>query len=256
LSRAHLISGAVGGIIGAVTAGVGMVWSVANTLFLIDFLHYVTYLKFNSVFFGFLSTFIVQYPPSGFSFNVLSYVLAILLVVSFILSGVGFYGVYRGGEGSAGLLSLTIGIPGGTLGAILLILGNTLQQMEYVIINYCPSLYYICVGPFFVYEPNYLLIWIGMVVLAITFILFGSVSVAVSGSTASPQVALAAGILSIIGACLLFPYGLSAVGHGVFPAYNPVSVVGSIFAFLGFAVILVAFVLWAVVFYSSKESVF
>ena len=202
---------------------------------------------------------IIDPPPGHASLLVFSFVLAVLLIVSLVLSGVGFYGVYRRGGGGAGVLALIAAITGGTLGATLTTLGNILQQTEYVIVvNYFlfpfPVLY-----P--VREPNYLFVWVGMLVVAVTFILLGSASIAVRASTATPSVALAAGILSIIGACLLPLYGLSMVGHEtihppLFLSFPLVNVAGGIFALFAFTLILVAFVLWTVVFYSSREAIF
>ena len=220
-----------------------MIWSIVNTLFLQDFSFYVLYLQTDVLlvyFYVVFPMFGVEYPPSGFYLTVFSFVLAVLLIVSLVLSGVGFYGVYRRGGGGAGVLALIAAITGGTLGATLTTLGNITGNHS-IIPCFCSN-----GGTYFfnlpVYVgPNYLFVWVGMLVVAVTFILLGSASIAVRASTATPSVALKAGIISIIGACFL--------------GFPPIPWLW-FFWLLAFTLMLVAFVLWTVVFYSSREAIF
>nr|MDO8079480.1 hypothetical protein [Candidatus Freyarchaeota archaeon] len=114
----------------------------------------------------------------------------------------------------------------------------------YILVPF-PPFYY----PFFympVSTPNYGFIWIGFIILTVTFIMLGAASIAVRGETGNSSASTSAGIVGIIGACFLVPFGLIMV----VPA---VPWLAGVFTLVGFALIMVAFILWAVVFFSSRE---
>nr|MDO8081400.1 hypothetical protein [Candidatus Freyarchaeota archaeon] len=147
--------------------------------------------------------------------------------MSGVLTGVGFYGMYQAGGGAMGVVGLIFGIIGGTAGSLLLILGNILGTPLTL----------------FASEPNYLFIWIGMIILGVSFILLGVTSRVVRGSTTRPSAAAAAGTLSIIGGCFFFPYILDWL----------LRIAGGIFTLIAFVLVLSAFIIWAAVFFGSRN---
>ncbi|MEM3564525.1 MAG: hypothetical protein QXR19_14925 [Candidatus Jordarchaeaceae archaeon] len=132
----------------------------------------------------------------------------LLLIVCCVLTGVGFYGLRLIGGSAMGIVGLILGIVGGSIGGVLIVIDG--------------------------FIPGFLIGWIGAIVLGVTFVVLGASSIVMRESTAHPSVAVAAGILSIIGGSLT-----------------------AIFIFLvgvfGFGLIFVAMILWAIVFYSSRE---
>ena len=102
--------------------------------------------------------------------------------------------------------------------------------------------------PFFweVPTPNYGFIWLGFIILAVSFIVLSAASIAIRNGTANSSAAVAAGIVGIIGACFLVPFILVVVLPGI-------PWLAGVFTLIGFALIFVSFILWAVVFFSSRE---
>lgn len=235
MSRAAILTGTAGGIIGTITAGIGIIWSLATIIvtsangFLWYHLKLVENLAILSdEFWLYFSLYMFElYYFSMITGDeafplILLVVLGILLIVSCILTGVGFYGVYKAGGGAMGLVSFIFGIIGGALAGNFLFLEGIFGALT------LPS-------PIGLYFPG----WIGMVVLGVTFIIFGVSSIVVRETTTRPRASVAAGILSIVGACLFFP---SLLG-----------LYGLIMVMVGFALMFVAFLLWAIVFYSSRD---
>nr|MDO8081409.1 hypothetical protein [Candidatus Freyarchaeota archaeon] len=232
MSRGALLTGTAGGIIGTITAAIGIIWSIIDVQLIITLFRYSTPLYLSDAFLynnlSIILTFAAAPSTSPLLFFVFSLVLGILLIVSCVLTGVGFYGLYQAGGDAMGVVGLIFGIVGGAAGGTLIILGNT-------ILSSAPLS-----GTSFLFStPNYSVIWKGMIMLAVTFILLGSASIVVRGTTTRSGTSVAAGILSIIGACLFFLFFLGDFG--------------SIIALVGFGLIFVAFILWAVVFYSSRN---
>lgn len=114
MSRGALLTGTAGGIIGTLPSGIGIVWSITNIqLYLemqsrINLYNLLSLMDMLATFYDFYggSSFIyflfilqpMSYPPTPFlllSF-IFSLIVSILLIVSGILTGVGFYGVYKG----------------------------------------------------------------------------------------------------------------------------------------------------------------
>jgi hypothetical protein len=231
LAKAAFLTGIFGGIIGSVTAGIGIIWGISSVL-LINELN---------------TTFVAIYPvPQNEPlFILLSILLAILLVVSGVLTGVGFYGMYQTGGGAMGVVGLISGIIGSSLGAFFIFLGNIITGTKYVFnidfilygFTSSPPPLFIMISTMVV--PQFFFIGVGVIIIAITFIMFGATSIAARKTTTRPSVSIATGILSVIGGCFLLPYILG--------------VLGGILAQIGFGLLFIAFVLWAVVFYSSKQ---
>ena len=237
MSRGALITGTTGGVIGAITAAIGIIWlSILNTFqteiynYLAQIGTYLSTLVPFSIFYGEPFPFpIIPFLPSWSLFGLSSSILAVFFIVSGILIGIGFYGTYKIGGGAMGVVGLILGIIGCTLGALQIILGNLLTATQFIPMPITPYIIPVIL-------PNFTIMWIGFMVLGVTFILLGSASITVREMTMNPSASQAAGILSIIGGslfllCVLFLGGI---------------------LFIGFILIFVAFILWAAVFYTSR----
>ncbi len=187
MSRGALLAGVAGGIIGAITTAIGVAWGV---------LAFAAVFSFNlwQLLFGLDAVYIA-----------LTLVIAIGLVVTCILTGIGFYGVGEAGGGGMGTACLIIGIIFGSAAGILL-----LASLSPSVTTWLSLISAIC--------------------LLVAFIVFGAGSISMREVTARPSAAMAAGILAIIGGVFVFVFGI-----------------------IGYGLMFVAFILWAIVFYSSKE---
>ncbi|MHA1209852.1 MAG: right-handed parallel beta-helix repeat-containing protein, partial [Candidatus Freyarchaeota archaeon] len=238
------LAGTVGGVVGAITAAVGIIWVILVDAFLTE-IH--TYLGQLTHFFMILIplSWYYSYPyhgypypivpplPHAFLFGVSSVILSILLVATGILIGFGFYGTYETGGGAVGLRGLTLVTIGITLGALLITVGTLTKGYMYadVVVELTSN-------PFLpVPTPNFPVIWMGFIVLGFTFIQLGSASISVREMTQKPSASNAAGILSILGAITFL------IGGFIWP----------VILVVGFILILVASILWTAVFYLSKE---
>ena len=229
MSKEALLTGTAGGIIGAITAVMGIIWSIIYVRFYMDFTNYLSIVSSLSIFLGPFAFVIQTYQASEQTLLWFSLLLAIFLIVTGILIGVGFYGTYKIGGGAMGVVGLIFGIIGGTSGALFIILGNLLTTTLFIPMPIIPFILPITM-------PNYPIMWIGFMVLGVTFILLGSASITVREMTMNASASQAAGILSIIGGSLFL------VGALIF---------GGILL-IGFILIFVAFILWTVVFYTSR----
>lgn len=144
-----------------------------------------------------------------------------------------------------GYSGLITSIVGSSLGATLIYLGIISKVYDIssgvVYFIFIPLVLY----TYPVLVPNFFYIWLGLVVLAITFIMLGVSTLAMRETFSMPSAVTAAGVLSIVGGCFLFPYVL--VWMKLIP------LLGVVFAFIGFAMILVVFIIWTIVFYSSRN---
>ncbi|WXG41796.1 MAG: hypothetical protein WED07_13700 [Candidatus Freyarchaeum deiterrae] len=233
-----LLSGAVGGIVGTVTAAFGIIWVFITYSFLTDMNNYLgqwsSYLIpiFEPGYGGLQPTSPPLYSPSWFSFSVSSFILAILLIVTGVLIGIGFYGIHKSGGGAMSVVGLIFSIIVIAGGALLIIMGNLTTGYMYA--NLMVEMQAVPFLP--VPTPNFPLIWIGFFILGVAFILVGSASYSVRDMTDSPGASSAAGILSIIGAMFFILGG-----------------VWYVLLIVGFGLIFISFILWAVVFYSSRN---
>nr|MDO8080408.1 hypothetical protein [Candidatus Freyarchaeota archaeon] len=186
MSRGALLTGTAGGIIGTITSALGFIW-------------YIVYLYIAQRY-----TWILFVPVyTGPSTLVIAFTILFLalLLVSCVLTGVGFYGLYAIGGSSMGIVALIFGIIGGASFLVLELID--------------------------LFTNNPILFLIGVIILIISFIIIGAASITLREVTTRPGAALAAGILSIIGGVLLI--GL-----------------------LGFPLLFVAFLLWAIVFHTTE----
>nr|MDO8079256.1 hypothetical protein [Candidatus Freyarchaeota archaeon] len=246
MSRVALLTGTIGGIVGTITTALAVIWGFITNTFLGELSSYMSKLNWYltsvfrpDLFYGFILPYPIPYFPSASTFAVTSFILVLLLIVTGLLTGIGFYGTYKIGGGAMGIVALIFSIIGITLGALLILMGNlTIAYMSAYVwggeTGYIPAL------P--VPIPNLYLIWISFLVIGITFIILGSASIKVGEMTAMPSASKAAGILSIIGSIAFILDGLIGIwAHNI------------ILAIIGFGLIFAAFILWAVVFYSSRN---
>lgn len=236
LPKTALLTGSVGGIIGAVAGSIGMIWSLIDVLYLMELaramndllLMILTIFRYSpALSFMYGSSFA---PISGLYF-LFSMILALLLILGGVLTGVGFYGTRQAGAGAGGRVGLASGIIGGVAGGLFLILANLFPapfNLNYFVI---------------ISAPNYLLIFIGFAILGVSLILMGLASIGVRYATEHSTATATAGVLSIIGGCLLGTYILNWL----------ISIAGDIMALIGFALIVSAFTIWAAVFYGSRN---
>ena len=157
--------------------------------------------------------FLVPVGPSPLLIAV-SVIFVALLVVACILTGIGFYGMYTAGGGAMGIVGLIFGIIGGAAFGILFLIGTFLPY-----------------DSFSYYTPLLIWGWIGLIILGVSFIIMGSASIVVREYSIHSGTAVAAGILSIIGGSCLILYLASIIG---------------------FVLLFVAFLLWAIVFYGTE----
>ena len=268
MSRGMLLTGTAGGIIGAITTAFGIAWIFILNTFQTEISYYVT--EWGYYLTSLLGTYTwdgvpvsysiypIPYFPSASLFGVSSFILTVFLIVTGILIGVGFYGMYKIGGGEMGVVGLVFGVMGVTVGALLIIMANLATAYEQALLTVGAGEAAFVVPVIPVPTPNYSLIWIGFLILGFAFIVLGSVSISVREMTEKPSVSLAAGILSIMTAVVLILFNLI----GLIPVQTVIALgavesnisAGIFFGgIIGFWPILVAFILWAVVFYSSRN---
>jgi hypothetical protein len=153
-----LLAGTAGGIIGTIASAFGIIWIL-------------TYLFAPSYPFLFIPT-----GPTDLQI-VISLIFLSLFLVACILTGIGFYGLYKLGGSSMGIVALIFSI----------ICGSS----------------FLVLGLLSLFVTTTLLAWIGMLIILVSFIIIGVASIVLREITENPGVMMAAGILSIIGAVLL-----------------------------------------------------
>ncbi|MGQ9722912.1 MAG: hypothetical protein ACUVXA_16510 [Candidatus Jordarchaeum sp.] len=188
MSRGAILTGFAGGIIGAITSVLGIIWFAAALTIVMSF--------WSSIF----SPFFFGASPATLALVI---IVAVLFAVTCILVGIGFYGIGQIGGGAMGTASLIVGIVLGSAFGVLSIVG-------------------VLVFP--------LLSTISYVVLGVTFIIFGAASITMHEVTMHPSASMAAGIIAIIGGVFIILLGV-----------------------IGGALMFVSFIIWAIVFYSSRE---
>ncbi|MGQ9723670.1 MAG: hypothetical protein ACUVXA_20405 [Candidatus Jordarchaeum sp.] len=234
MSKAYLLAGTAGAIIGTITAFIGVMWGVVNALFFMDLSNYMSMIMVFSTFLGPIAAFIIPYPSSSIWLLLASLIQAPMLIVTCTLTGLGFYGIRKVGGGIIGVVAFIFGIVGSIVGSLLIVVGNFLTMTSVAII---PNMYDFTLLIIPTTTPNFLIMWIGFVVLAVTFIIIGSASIKLREITLNSSASSAAGILSIIGGCLI-------IGGPMILGWTII---------IGFILLFVAFILWAVVFFSSRE---
>ncbi len=248
MPRGALLTGAAGGILGSITGITGVLWIIVNINFAVDIYNYSEMLGLFSQLYGLWALAMIPYPSSGFLFSTLTLLLAIFIIVSCILLGAGFYGTYQAGGGVMGVVGLIFGIIGGSAGGLFILLGNFITSAKLVPLFVVPIFEgFEGIIPYPVFTPNTPIIWLGLMVLTVSFILLGVSSIVVREITANSSASMAAGILSIIGACFLVLYVLMQF------EFPPLAILAGILTLVGFILIFVAFVIWAVVFATSRD---
>ncbi len=248
MSRGALLTGIAGGIVGSITGIIGIIWIMVSTKLAIDIYNYIQLVMGLSAFYGIHIFALTPLPNSIFQFITLSIVFAGFLIMSGILIGVGFHGLYKAGGGTMGRVGFVSGIMGTATGSLFILLGNVITSTK-VMYLFLVSIFIGFTGilPVPLSTPNLFVVGIGMIALAVTFFTLGVSSIVVRETTINSAASAAAGVLSIVGACLLILYTL------VQYEASSLALLGGIMSFIGFALIFVAFILWTVVFTSSRD---
>jgi hypothetical protein len=236
LSKAFT-TGLVGGIIGAITAGTGIVWSIIYYLLIIDKLNYMNYLYIAVI----LKTPPIQSTQADILLHIITIIFAVLLIVTGVLIGIGYYGYYSAEGQKIGLVALVTGIIGPLAAGILLILGTMVIRTVQLIARSTTDFSFF----WLIYFPG-LAAWIGLVFLAATFIIFGSTSIITRKSSPKPGIATVAGILSLIGGSLII----------FMDEYSYIFLYGNLTIFfgpLGFGLLFISMILWTIMFYSTRK---
>jgi len=162
-----------------------------------------------------------------------TFILSILLAVTIILVGVGLYGLGKATDTeTAGTVALVSGVISGILAPILLLIGaaageNTLTPLSIAILRFLliepgileeapVGLIVLAGGVPAVNQPA---LWLGLVVVGLTIILFGVVFIKLREGLPSPSLSVAIGVLSII----------AGIAYMV---YVPGSIIGFIMLFI------------------------
>lgn len=238
--------GIAGGITGAVTAVMGIIWVTIVNAFLAEINTYLMQLSYflmilippswlySYIYYGYYPFLIVPFYPSASLFGISSVIFSTFLVATGILIVVGLYGIHKAGEEAIGLGRLILGTIGIISGALLIIGGTLTTGYMYThLIIGVPAISLLPVP-----TPNFNLIWTGFMILGFASILLGSASVSIRKMTQKPSASNAAGILSIIGAIIF-------IGGFLWPVALVV----------GFILILAASILWTVVFFSFPGTI-
>lgn len=157
-----------------------------------------------------------------------------------------------------GIVGFALSVIGMMMGALLIIVGNL--TTGYV---YAYTLVEMASVPFYpVATPNFVVMWIGFIILGVPFIILGSASMHVREMTEKPSAFYAAGNPKHPVCSRFYCRRLSE--HCRWPCdgrhtetclmnqLREGSSLAGIYI-IGFALILVAFILWALVFYSSRS---
>lgn len=257
-----LLAGTAGGIVGAITVVVGIVWSIAYIeLVMVDVLVYGVPVYYD-YYWSALPALMIYYLPYPFSniwsslFLEFSIILALLFFATGILTRIGFKGMSK----SEGVEMGVFGSAGLNLGALTLLMGSMTQSIE-VYSQLLPSFS----DPFMNYfvllisAPNWFLIKFGFLILGLSFIILGSASWYMRKDTAHVLASAATGVLSIIGAILLIIGSLispTLVTRLYQETENILWLTGPVLTIVGFIIIFAALIIWTVVFYTSRDLIF
>jgi hypothetical protein len=246
-----ITAGVFGAVIGLVSIIVGILWSLQyyalaslhQTAVTIQNLLYV--FEEHTFFIGFFHTLQLNGAISGFVG--VTAVLGILLLITLILVGVGLYGIGKIQGKAMGTVGLVIGIIGAILTLALLILGAAaggtthtltsiwvLMNLNWIIsmpLNPGKIMFLVLMSG--VPSVSASLLWLGLLVLGITVIIFGAAFIVMRDSVDSSGLAVAAGVLYIIGGIFLFA--------------------GVLVPWLAFIIFFVSFIMSALIFFQARE---
>ncbi|MFB0559989.1 MAG: hypothetical protein ACETWM_01970 [Candidatus Lokiarchaeia archaeon] len=243
MAERRLLTGIAGGIIGAITAVIGIVWSVLYFIFLNGTIYPITLYESDLIGGSFyFDIYFVPYPSydSGFSlFLVFSIIICTLLIVTSLLTSVGFSGLYEVGAGKGGVYTLIVGNAGIFSAALLILIATLTTTVE--VQAQSVSFGAIWIDLLIAITQNWFYFKLGFFVLAVALIILGSASLYIRNMITNPALPTAAGIVSPLGAFFLI------IGALVFTM-----IFGAILVLVGFIILTFFFIAWTVVFYSSR----
>ena len=173
------------------------------------------------------------------SFVWFTLILAVVLILNLILTGVGLHGLGKIEGKSLGAISLVVGVAGALLAIVLLLFGvvtggNTLTFTSLIapsLITQHPIQFIILTGG--VPHINTILLWLGLVIVGVTIIVFGAAFINLREGLESPRLSLATGILAIAAGTILFA--------------------GVLLPWLAFIILSITFTIATLVFYQSRK---
>ncbi len=245
-----ITAGVFGAVMGLLTAIAGVLWSLQY--YAIDSMHQsavtiqsllLVFGEFE-IFIGGIQNIMLSNAISSFAFLTIIFVLFALLTL--ILMGVGLYGIGKIEGRAMGTVSLVVGIIGAILALILLLAGalagGTTHTMSsiWMIINLpavLDEVLWIIILSFSlaagVPTVSVASLWLGLLIIGITMIIFGATFITMRETLASPGLSVATGVLAIIAGIFLFA--------------------GPIAPWLAFIVFFVASIMAALIFFQARE---
>ncbi|MFB0562840.1 MAG: hypothetical protein ACETWM_16705 [Candidatus Lokiarchaeia archaeon] len=278
MSKEPEYSGVTGGVLGIITAIVGLLWIVVLLSFIPDLMNYANIVNFMagppifglSVYNGIIASLIVPYPTSYNLLVMMSIIVVVPLMVFGASIGLGFRRLLKGG--AVGSLYFACGLVGLLIAVVLILMGVMFQTTiihQFLILHGLTAIF----TPIRI--PEFLYTWMGLIVLGIVLIILGVASVRVRHSVERRDSALAAGALSIVSGAvftlhvfaliiysiqlaffsemllmaLILPIGISMTG--VVLSGVGLSIILSL---IGFGILLVVSVLWTRIFLATNSS--
>ncbi len=267
------VSSLIGGVSGAIAGGIGILWCIPLWNFILAINNYhnalalswyllapypsTTYLAY----IGLISTMLVPYP-SNTMILMFSTLLAVLLIVSGVLTAHGFHASFLKSEGVSSIFPVVTGAGFSLVSGILIVLGFVSQRTVFEI-NYWIA--YDVVGATPLRLPVISLVWLGLAFLGIAMISLGWIGIKYR-ELHGKRLLYLGGVASTLGGLALLPHFLLLVFlpiHDTFvPSYfqtatfgttlpNTVlqgvligSILSQILFIVGFSLLVVASILW------------
>jgi hypothetical protein len=247
-----ILTGVFGSVFGIVTAIIGVLWGLRYTDFVANHdlavgIQNLPIIQSSSLERSIQISFFMDLHVSDLqsSLAFLTFILAVLLVLTLILTGVGLYGLGIVEQKSMGTVGLVFGVIGGILAMLLLLIGstgpNTPTFISLLVFTYAPSLItqypipvLVLAGGVANVHPT--LLGLGFIVFGVTIIMFGAAFISVREGLDSPGLSTATGVLFIISGIFLI-----------------LIVLLPLLSWLSTFILFVAFIMTALVFYGSRE---
>ncbi|WXG41712.1 MAG: hypothetical protein WED07_13275 [Candidatus Freyarchaeum deiterrae] len=243
-------AGIIGSVLGIVATVIGIFWIIQYYTFssmyqqamAIQNLFFILYDY--TIVVGLFQNLALSSALSSFMF--VTFILALLLVLTLILMGVGLYGLGKIEGKSMGTVSLVFGVIGAILALILLLAGaatgGTTHNLTsiYLITHFSDIIgltpiwtlaFLVVMGG--VPAVNGVFLWLGLIAVGSTLIIFGATFVNLREGLDSPGLSVATGVLSIIAGIFLF--------------------MGVLAPWLAFIILFVGLIMSALVFYGSRQ---
>lgn len=240
-----ITTGVLGSILGVEATLVGIVWSMLYYDYARIYDFTVTFQNLPTIYPDLLvhpcipASLNVHLGDLRASFVWFTLILAVVLILNLILTGVGLHGLGKIKRKALGAISFVVGVAGAISAIILLLLGvvtgdNTLTFTSLIapsLITQHPIQFIILAGG--VPQINTSLLWLGLIIVGITIIVFGAVFINLREGLDNPRLSLATGILATVAGIILLT--------------------GVLLPWLAFIVLSITFISATLVFFQSRE---